>query len=295
MNGDVTVGLGMSVVAALSWGGLDATRKLLVTKLSPVALLVLFTLGQLPLFAGWAFFSGAWIQSDAYVLPGVVSIALNIAANLMFFRAVQLSPLSLTVPLLSFVPVFTVLAANPLLGELPQVQQLVGISVVVLGALTLNAGSVRGRNPLGFVQALFRERGSVPMLGTALCWSLTIVVDKIATRHAGYGAHGVVLNAGIGGVGLALLAMRGRLSELGAVREAWKPWLAAITLGALGLGTQLVAVQHLFVALVESIKRAIGVVMSVIVGRAMFGEPIGVAKLVAVGLMTLGAGIIVWE
>ena len=295
MTQDPTLGIGLTIGAALAWSGLDASRKILVQKLTPVALLVVLTLGQLPLFAVWAWASGDTIDSWAYVLPGLASLGLNVVANLCFFWAVTVSPLSLTVPLLAFVPVFTTIAANPLLGELPGLRQIVGIGVVVVGALTLNAGAAETRSPLAFARALFRERGSLPMLVTALCWSLTIVVDKLATMHAGFGIHGALLNAGLGLFGLALLGTRGRLGELRRLREAWKPWLFAISMGALGLGTQLVAVQHLFTALVEAGKRAIGVTMSVVVGRLVFGEAINRFKVAAVVLMSVGAGLIVWR
>ena len=292
---DPSLGIGLTVGSALCWAGLDASRKVLVQKVSPVALLVLLTLGQMPLFGAWGVLAGDTIDSWDYVLPALASLVLNIIANLCFFRAVTVSPLSLTVPLLAFVPVFTTIAANPLLGELPGVRQIAGIGVVVLGALTLNAGAAEERSPLAFARALLRERGSVPMLVTALCWSMTIVVDKLATEHAGFGIHGTMLNAGLGLFGLSLLAARGRLRELGAIRQAWKPWLFAIAMGALGLGGQLVAVQHLFAALVEAGKRAIGVTMSVLVGRFAFGEPITRFKIAAVALMSLGAGLIVWK
>lgn len=295
LSPDPSLGISLTIGSALCWAGLDASRKILVRSLSPVALLVLLTLGQLPLFAVWAASAGDTIDGAGYIAPALASLALNIVANLAFFRAVTVSALSLTVPLLAFVPVFTTIAANPLLGELPGVQQIAGIGVVVVGALTLNAGSAEGGSPLAFVRALFRERGSLPMLVTALCWSLTIVVDKLATQHAGYGIHGAVLNAGIGGFGLALLAFRRQLGELGGLRKAWKPWLFAIALGAVGLGTQLIAVQHLFTALVETGKRAIGVTMSVVVGRFAFGESITRYKVAAVILMSIGAGLIVWK
>lgn len=295
MTPDPSLGIGLTIGSALCWAGLDASRKILVRSLSPVALLVALTLGQLPLFAIWAVSSGDTIEGAGYVLPALASLVLNVVANLAFFRAVTVSPLSLTVPLLAFVPVFTTIAANPLLGELPGVQQIAGIGVVVVGALTLNAGAAEGGSPLSFVRALFRERGSLPMLVTALCWSLTIVVDKLATEHAGYGIHGAVLNAGLGVFGLLLLASRRQLRDLGGLRKAWKPWLFAIALGAVGLGTQLIAVQHLFTALVETGKRAIGVTMSVVVGRVAFGEPITRYKVAAVILMSIGAGLIVWK
>jgi drug/metabolite transporter (DMT)-like permease len=190
VTADPTLGVGLTIGSALCWSGLDATRKVLVQKISPVALLVLLTVGQIPLFAVWAATAGDTIDSWDYVLPGLASLGLNVIANLAFFRAVSVSPLSLTVPLLAFVPVFTTIAANPLLGEMPGGRQIAGIGVVVVGALTLNAGAAEERSPLAFAKALFRERGSLPMLVTALCWSLTIVVDKLATQHAGYGIHG---------------------------------------------------------------------------------------------------------
>ncbi len=295
LSPDPSLGIGLTIGSALCWGGLDASRKFLVRSLSPVALLVLLTLGQLPLFSIWAASAGDTIDGVGYIAPALASLVLNIVANLAFFRAVTVSPLSLTVPLLAFVPVFTTIAANPLLGELPGVQQIAGIGVVVVGALTLNAGAAEGGSPLAFVRALFRERGSLPMLVTALCWSLTIVVDKLATGHAGYGIHGAVLNAGLGIFGLVLLTFRRQLGELGGLRKAWKPWLFAIAFGAVGLGTQLIAVQHLFAALVEAGKRAIGVTMSVVVGRVAFGEPITPYKVAAVILMSIGAGLIVWR
>lgn len=295
MTADPSLGIGLTVGSALCWSGLDASRKILVQRVSPVALLVLLTFGQMPLFGIWAFVSGDTITSWDYVLPGLASLGLNVVANLCFFRAVTVSPLSLTVPLLAFVPVFTTIAANPILGEMPGVRQIAGIGVVVLGALVLNAGAAVDRRPSAFARALIQEPGSLPMLVTALCWSLTIVVDKLATQHAGFGIHGAVLNAGIGLVGLSLLATRGQLAELGAVRKAWRPLLFAISVGAVGLGSQLVAVQHLFAALVEAGKRAIGVTMSVIVGRLAFKEPVTRFKVASVVLMSVGAALIVWK
>ncbi len=287
MTADPSLGIGLTLGSALCWSGLDASRKVLVQRVSPVALLVLLTLGQMPLFGIWAVISGDTITSWDYVLPALASLGMNIVANLCFFRAVTVSPLSLTVPLLAFVPVFTTLAANPILGEMPGARQIAGIGVVVLGALVLNAGAAEDWRPSAFARALIREPGSLPMFVTALCWSLTIVADKLATQHAGFGIHGAVLSAGIGLLGLSSLAARGQLRDLGAVRKAWKPLLFAISVGAVGLGSQLVAVQHLFVALVEAGKRAIGVTMSVLVGRLAFNEPVTRFK--------AGAALIVWK
>ena len=292
--GLTTFGLSVTVMAAFGWAGLDASRKTLVRDLQPMPLLVLLTIGQLPLFLAWAAMQPVWIGNTDYVVPGVASVALNIVANLLFLRALQVSPLSLTIPLLSFVPVFATIAANPLLGQLPSTQQLVGIGVVVVGALVLNAGEAPDKGIGGLTRALIKEPGSLPMLGTALAWSLTIVVDKMATDHASPAAHGVVLNVGIGGFGLVWLAARRELKNLAPVKNTWKVWLLSIAFGTVGLGGQLVALQHVFVALVESLKRAIGLASSVIVGRLAFKEPITAWKLASVLLMAAGTTAIVF-
>ena len=289
------LGLSLTVACSLGWVGLDAARKHLVRELEPLPLLVLLTVGQLPLFIAWAATQPVWIASTDYVLPGLASVLLNLLGNVLYLRAVRVSPLSLTVPLLAFVPVFAVLAAQPILGQLPDARQLVGIGCVVVGALALNAGGASDRSPLGLVRALVREPGSLPMLGTALCWSLTIVADKLATDHASYGAHGVVLNAGIGSVGLAWLAIRGDLSKLAPIRRVWKPGLLTIAFATLGLGGQLVALQHALVALVEALQRAIGLAGAVVVGRLLFAEPITTAKIVAILLMIAGTSVILLD
>jgi multidrug transporter EmrE-like cation transporter len=50
----------------------------------------------------------------------------------------------------------------------------------------------------------------------------------------------------------------------------------------------MVALQWLWVAVIETLKRAFGVVGSVVFGRLLFGEPITGRKLAAMGLMVSG-------
>lgn len=289
------LGLALAVASSLGWAGLDASRKFLVRRIDPLPLVVLLTVGQLPLFAGWAGFDGRFVHDIGYVAPGLASVGLNIAANLLFMRAVKVSPLSLTIPLLAFVPVFTVVIADPLLGELPSVVQLSGIGAVVLGALVLNAGSATGLGPVALVRALLRERGSLPMLGVALSWAGTIVVDKLATAHASVPAHGFLLNAGVAAVLLTWLAVRRDLGRLSQLRRAPAAGLLAIAFATFALGSQLLAMQHLYVANLEAIKRAIGLMSSVVFGRLLFAEPITVSKLSAVVFMAVGTALVVLD
>ncbi|MFW5876981.1 MAG: EamA family transporter [Myxococcota bacterium] len=282
-------GLAAAILSSLCWSGLDATRKVLSARLSAVVVVVWLSLGQAPLFAAWAAAEGRWIDGPGYLLPGLGSTALQVAANLLFVRAVHLSPLSLSVPFLSLTPVFTTIVAVPMLGEHATALQWVGIVAVVAGALLINAH--RGHSLLG---ALLREPGSVLMIGVAAIWSFTAALDKMALRHASVGAHATVQT---GGVAVVLLVWLIAMRRLGTLRRMWpvdRPQAAAIFFAAGALGLQLLAFRLLMVGLVETLKRAVGVIASVAIGRVAFTEPITRPKVAAVVLMTVGTVLVTW-
>jgi drug/metabolite transporter (DMT)-like permease len=60
-----------------------------------------------------------------------------------------------------------------------------------------------------------------------------------------------------------------------------------------GLGLQFVALRLTLVGLVEALKRAIGMLFAVAVGRVVFGEPPTPGKVAAVLLMSAGVALIV--
>ena len=92
--------------------------------------------------------------TSEYWLPGLTSVGLNWVANLAFLRALALSPLSVTIPLLSLTPVFTALLAIPLLGETPTALQSAEILAVVAGAFLIR---LRPRASLRTILAALRR------------------------------------------------------------------------------------------------------------------------------------------
>lgn len=286
----LAIGIALAFGAALAWSGLDATRKVLTRHFGAVALVVLLTFGQAPLFVAWGWAERAAWPSAAYWPWGIACLLLNVLANVGFVRAVRLSPLSLTVPMLSFTPVLTALAALPLLGEVPSPAQVGGIVLVVIGAMTLHGGG----SPIDAWRRFVSERGSVIMLGVALCWSLTSVLDKAALEHISVPYHAVAQTAGVGLVLLAWLVVRGRLVELRPEGKAWAVLAAAIGFATAAIALQLLAIQQVLVALVETLKRAVGMTAAVVVGRIVFDEPVGVAKALAIALMAAGTALVLF-
>lgn len=278
--------------SSFAWSGLDTLRKALLREVEPVPLLVLLTVASVPPFALWvALTPGSAVAAERlltapYLLPAAGTVLLNLVANVFFMRAVRLSPLSLTIPLLSLTPVFATLLAIPLLGERPGFAAAIGVLLVVGGAFWLNAGR-------GFSLAALRREPGVPLMAmTALAWSLTIPFDKLGVRQVGAPLHGLVLNAGVALGLLALLAAGGRFSQLAEVRRVPGLFALGVAVSVLALGLQLLALSRVAVGLVDSVKRFTGNVMAVAMGRIVFGEAITPRKLLAALVMAAGVALI---
>ncbi len=281
------------VGCALGWASFDFLRKSILRSMDPMPLVFLLTALETPLFALWVAAAGApgpdrsalWL----YVLPAAGSVALGVVSNVLFVVAIKVSPLSLTIPLLSLTPVFTTLLAIPMLGQAPRPHQVVGIGLVVVGALALHLRRGQGGAPW---RSFVRERGSVMMAAVALMWSIGLPLDKLATDRSSPAFHGLVLSAGVAlGLGL-ILAARGRLGAVAAARRRPGLVAAAVAASAVALALQLVAIQAVLVSIVETVKRGVGNAAAVAVGGGVFGERVGVAQWLAVALMAAGVALI---
>lgn len=273
--------LGAVLGTSLGWAGLDLLRKVLAGRMEPAPLVVWLTLGETPFFLLWTWWDGRWAVDPHYLLPAAMVVAVHVAANVAFMRALQIAPLSGTIPMLSFTPVFSAGLSAFFLGEIPSGRQGAGILLVVLGAWVLHRdGSTR------LIPRL--ERGPRLMLGVALLWALATVVDKRCLDYASPPLHGAIETAG---VGLALLVFLTRRRKLRALRVtpglAW-PLAAAVLTASLALALQLLALQLVFVSIIEAAKRTIGMLFSIINGRLFFGEPLQWAKGMGVALLCLG-------
>lgn len=289
------VGLLLAVVSGIAWTGVDAFRKALAQHRGPIPIVVMLSLGQLPIFGVWFAFTGLGDGDLVAALPwAIASSVLNLGASLGFVRAVQISSLSRTVPFLSFTPVFTTSIAAVLLGERPSPWQLAGIGIVVAGATLMSVRRMRDAGGGSSPPRRGLERGSVIMIGVAIGWAATSSFDKRALDDVSIPGLALFQSAVILAVLLALLAARGRLAEVVPDRATARPLLGAVVCMGLASGLQYVAFTLTFVGLVETIKRALGGLMAVLLGRVVFSERVGPGELAAIGLMTGGASLLVF-
>jgi len=197
----------------------------------------------------------------------LLMIPLEIAAIILYVKAIKISPLSLTIPFLAVSPVFIILIAFLILGEVPDRSGLLGILLIVAGAYLLNIRTTR-EDLLGPIKAIRRERGSIFMIIVALIYSVTATLGKVAVQHSGpifFGAFYPFL------LTLILSVVLWRKGLLPEVLSRPKTFLAIGVFTAIMILTHFKAISMADVAYMISVKRA-SLVFSVLYGRVLFGE-----------------------
>jgi uncharacterized membrane protein len=85
----------------------------------------------------------------------VLDVALITVVMWLYFRALQISPLSMSVPFLAFTPVFLIPTSYIVLGQKPNPIKSLGVVLIVVGSLAMHPhafrhrldGAHKGRNP----------------------------------------------------------------------------------------------------------------------------------------------------
>lgn len=249
---------------------------------------LLAALAALPL----ALLSGVTPQWPALLRALVATALVNGVAFWAYGRALRRGELSLVVPLLNLSPLVLLVSAWLMLGETPGTGGLVGMVLIVLGALRL--GATDGEPSL----SLWNTPGARWMLLVALLWGIGAGIDKVGVMASSSLAWVVGLN-GVVGLPLTLAALASGEGRSLAVRSGdgggWHgPWgilLLFGAIGALGMAVQMEAVQRTAVVNVIAIKR-LSTLFTAAAGGMFLGEPRPDLRLPAVALMVAGAALI---
>ena len=239
----------------------------------------------LPFLALVFFFIDIPPLDRTFYLSLLFMIPLEIAAIILYVKAIKLSPLSLTIPFLALSPVFITLTAFILLGELPDRSGILGILLIVIGAYLLNIRTTR-EDLLGPIKAIRRERGSIFMIIVALIYSVTATLGKVAVQHSGPIFFGVFYPFLLTLILSVILWGKGLLPE---VLSRPKTFLAIGVFIAIMVLTHFTAISMTDVAYMISVKR-VSLIFSVIYGRVLFGEENTGERLI--GSMLMIAGVI---
>lgn len=215
----------------------------------------------------------------------VLDVALITVVMWLYFRALQISPLSMCIPFLAFTPVFLIPTGLVLLGEMPPPLKLLGVVLIVVGSLVMH----RRLFAIGWtapIKAIIREKGSRYMLMVAFIFSVTNPLDKKLVVMSD-----VFTEAFAYGSGLCIsFYLLGRIekADFGAAVRSNVKWISlAGLLDAVSLLFQLASYSYIAVVITVSIKRA-GIVLSVFAGWLFFRERGITDKVIAASVMFCG-------
>lgn len=169
----------LSLMTALAVAVRDISVKSYSRGLKTFEIAVLELLWSLPLFALGFLLVPVPDIKEGFWQAFFISIPLNTVPYLLYILAIRLSPISLTVPFLSFTPVFMIFTGFVILGESINIWGGIGILLIVAGSYVLNYDKTKK----GFFKplaALFHEKGSWIMLIVAFLYSFAAVIGKKA-------------------------------------------------------------------------------------------------------------------
>ena len=280
------------LLSGFFWAVFDLTRKLSLKYVDSKVLLLLFTFVQIIIFLIWCLKDTFYVNIASYLIPGIVLIILGIFSALLFLKSIKESDLSLTIPLLSFSPLFSSLFSFIFLDEELSKTQYLGVFSIIFGTLSLYSNAFNMTQIFKSIIHITKNQSAKLMLLVALCWSITPVLDKMCLKHSSINIHGFI-QAFATFLILFLIAMK----QLLILRELKTKYLNLIfftvMIGTFATISQFYAILLNFVPIMESIKRAIGQFSAVLFGSLFFNEKFSLQKIIGIIFISSGVFIII--
>lgn len=218
----------------------------------------------------------------------LVGGGLNILATLLYIRAINLSDLSITLPLLSFTPVFLLLTSPVMVGDVPTLPGYAGVFFIFAGSYLLG---IKDRSTmLSPLLAIIREPGARLMLVVALIWSVAANMDKIGVMSTNPFFWAACVQSFIS-LGLTIVLFFNRAALKGRISGNLKVLLLIGFFTGAGFVFQMSAIQIGLVPYVIAIKRT-SIIMGVLIGGLYFMEKDLKTRMTAAAVMLIGVFLI---
>lgn len=237
------------------------------------------------------FYTSAPMPSDIrfYELL-LIAMPFEIVAYLLLIKALQVSAISVTMPFLSFTPVFLVLWSALFALESVEFLPFVGILLTVAGCYVIFLQSV-SRGFLEPFKALLKDKGAIYMLIVSLVYSVTsfIAKDVVTISHPAIAGFAYMFVLFVLTLPLALYHIK--VAGLNLPTELKRMFLPGV-LDGLSLICGFLAMQMTLVSYFISVKR-LSVLFAMLYGFVFFKETDIVSRLLGATLMLAGFVIIV--
>ncbi len=218
----------------------------------------------------------------------VVGGGLNILATLLYIRAISISDLSITLPLLSFTPVFLLLTSPLMVGDIPTLPGYCGVLLIFAGSYLLG---IKDRSTIfSPLTAIVKDPGARLMLVVALIWSVAANMDKIGVLATSPFFWAVCVQSFIS-LGLTVVLICNRSAIKGNIQGNLKILLLIGFFTGAGFVFQMSAIKMGLVPYVIAIKRT-SIIMGVLIGGLYFMEKDLKTRLSAAAVMLAGVFLI---
>ncbi len=233
----------------------------------------------------WVIYTGIPALNSQFWFSLLIGGSINAVTTLLYIKAIKVSDLSLTVPLVALTPLFMLLTSPLIVGEYPTFFDCIGILLIVAGSYLLNIKE-KSQGYLAPFKALVNEPGPKFMLIVAFLWSITSNFDKIGVKNSSpifwlfslFGTMTILL--------LPVLLQKTPNPSRKIIKQL--PMLAAMGFfNAVGVLCQMQALTLTLVVQVIAIKRT-SVLMGVLFGHFIFKEKDIQQRLLGAGIMIFG-------
>jgi len=220
----------------------------------------------------------------------LILLPVNVVGMVLYYRAINLAPLSLTLPYIAFTPAFVLGTGYLILGEVPNSWGALGVGCITLGCYILNIDTRKTGGWTAPLRAAVANPGSRSALAAAMIFGLAAVLGKKGIAESDPLFFMATFFPMQAATLLILLPLTG-LARLSCLRHT--PGKGAV-LGALfflHILFHCTSVALTKTAYAISIKR-LNAVISVILGALWLGESNIRNRLAGASLMFIGAAII---
>ena len=288
------MGILLAIFSAFLWSIFDVVRKKAVENNSALKVIFIIILSQFFFFSCLLLISNFQINLSAYFLLGLFLVILNVLSLYLFLLVLKSGKISIYIPMLSFTPFFSAIYSKLILNEELVFIQYLGMFFIVLGSLTLHNSQFNSQTKLSINFNFLNNRNLFYILIVSIIWSLTPVLDKECLKYTGVYLHGFLQSFGMLLL-FALIFLNSKKYKSTLMKKTQYDIILflIIILGFLTTFIQLVALQYVFVAELESLKRGVGIVLSLVFGHFIFKEEINLKKIFSVIIIICGVNFII--
>ncbi len=281
----------LALLAALSLATADALTKKFFSRLSAYEMGITRLAYTIPWLALALIFIPRPHLDRTFFLSIAAALPLEALAFISYMRAIKVSPLSLTLPFLSFTPVFIIFTGRIILGENITSGGLAGILCIVSGAYVLNISQMK-TGMLEPIRAIFKEPGSRLMILVSFLYSITSTLGKLGIIHS---------SPLFFGISYYLIFTFFMLSFLPFMRGAKAARLVSNPFAGMAVGasmammvfSHMLSISMIEAAYMIAIKRT-SIVFGVLYGAWLFKETKITERLTGALIMIIGALLIGW-